>query len=192
MRFPKFSEVISSYVAVEQQDIAILESLLNYESVKKGTCLVEPGKSTDKMFFVLSGYLRTFRTLETAEEQVVHLSAPGCFITSINSFFLGAISKETLQAITDCEILYISKSDLEKLYSMDSKWQAFGRMLMEGILIGKEERIVDLLFLTAHEKYLKLIEQSPDIIQNVPVKYIASFIGIQPESLSRIRKTIEK
>jgi len=59
---------------------------------------------------------------------------------------------------------------------------------MEGFLIEKEQRIIDLLSLTAHEKYLKLIKNQPDIIQNVPVKYIASFIGVQPESLSRIRK----
>ena len=59
---------------------------------------------------------------------------------------------------------------------------------MESFLIEKEERIIDQLSLTAHDKYLKLLKDQPDIIQNVPMKYVASFIGIQPESLSRIRK----
>jgi hypothetical protein len=59
---------------------------------------------------------------------------------------------------------------------------------MEGFLVEKEERIIDQISLTAHDRYHKLMKNQPDIIQNVPVKYISSFIGIQPESLSRIRK----
>lgn len=79
---------------------------------------------------------------------------------------------------------------MEELYTTHPKWQQFGRELMEAFLIEKEERIIDQLSLTAQEKYAKLMQTTPDIIQNVPVKYIASFIGIQPESLSRIKKQI--
>jgi len=192
MSHSKLYDAVSSYITLEQQDAAVLKSLFKYASVTKGTSLIEAGKLTDKVFFTLSGYLRCFKMLDTAEELVVHLVGPGCAITTPSSFFLETKSTETLQAITDCELFYISKSDLEKLYSMDSKWQTFARKLMESTIIEKEERIIDQISLTAHERYLKLIQKHPDIVQNVPVKYIASYIGIQPESLSRIRKTIEK
>jgi CRP-like cAMP-binding protein len=132
--------------------------------------------------------LRYFKILDTEEELVIHFYVPSDFATSLNGFFLGKNSEETLQTITDCVFLYITKSDLEKLYATDGKWQIFGRKLMECLLIYEEERIIDQLSLSAHSRYLKLMKSQPDIIQNVPVKYIASFLGIQPESLSRIRK----
>jgi CRP-like cAMP-binding protein len=132
--------------------------------------------------------LRYFKTLDTGEELVIHLYAPNNFATSLNGFFLGKKSEEALQAITDCTFLSISKAALETLYNTACKWQTFGRKLMESFLIEKEERIIDQLSLSAMDRYLKLIKNQPDIIQNVPVKFIASFIGIQPESLSRIRK----
>ncbi|MDR0231007.1 MAG: Crp/Fnr family transcriptional regulator [Dysgonamonadaceae bacterium] len=188
MHYSTLYETTSNYISLEQKDIDLIKSLFKYESVAKGTSLVETGKPTDKVFFILSGYLRYFKTLDTTEELVIHLYAPNNFATSLNGFFLEQKSEETLQTITDCEILYISKSDLEKLYSTDCKWQTFGRKLMESFLIEKEERIIDQLSLTAQDQYQKLIKNQPEIIQNIPVKYIASFIGIQPESLSRIRK----
>lgn len=184
----KLCDIISNYIDLEQQDIDLIESLFKYKSATKGTFLIESGKQTDKVFFILSGYLRYFKIVDSAEELVIHLYAPNNFATSLNSFFLGKKSEEALQAITDCEYLYISKIDLEKLYATNNKWQSFGRKLMESFLIEKEERIIDQLSLTAQDRYLKLMKNQPDIIQNVPVKYIALFIGIQPESLSRIRK----
>jgi CRP-like cAMP-binding protein len=181
-------ELISSYISLEQKDIDLIKSLFKYISVTKATSLIEAGKPTDKLFFILSGYLRYFKILDTAEELIIHLCAPNSFTTSLNGFFLEKETEETLQTITDCEFLYISRVDLEKLYVTDHKWQFMGRKLMESFLIEKEERIIDQLSLSAHNRYLKLMKNQPDIVLNIPVKYVASFIGIQPESLSRIRK----
>lgn len=189
MHYSSLCHKISDFINLEQEDISLIESLFIYGSVAKGTALIESGKHTDKVFFILSGYLKYFKTIESGKQIIIHLYAPGNFATSLNSFFLGRLSDEVLQTITACEFLSISKSDLEKLYASDYKWQNFGRKLMENFLIEKEERIIDQLSLAAQDKYLKLLQRHPDIIQNVPVKFIASFIGIEPESLSRIRKT---
>ena len=188
MHYSKFIDIVSSYIELNQQDVGLIKSFFKYNSVAKGSLLIEYGKLADKALFIISGYLRYFKVIESGEELAIHLYAPNDFATSLNSFFLDKKSEETLQAITDCEFLSISKNDLEKLYAADYKWQIFGRKLMESFLIEKEERIIEQLSLTAHAKYLKLIKNQPDIVQNVSSKYIASFIGIQPESLSRIRK----
>ncbi|MDU1892173.1 MAG: Crp/Fnr family transcriptional regulator [Dysgonomonas sp.] len=189
MQYSKLYNIISSYIDLKQEDIDLIKSFFKYKTVTKGTTIIETGKSSDKAFFIISGYLKYFKIVESGEELIIHLYTPDNFAISLNSFFLGTIAEEALQAITDCELLYISRTDLEKLYSTGYKWHSFGRKLMEGALIEKEERIIDQLTLTAQDKYAKLLKNHPDIIQNVPVKYIASFIGIQPESLSRIRKT---
>ena len=166
MWYSKISNIISNYINLEQQDIALIKSFFKYEPVAKGTSLIEAEKPTDKVFFILSGYLRYFKVTDSGEELVIHLYAPNNFATSLNSFFLGKKPEEVLQTITDCELLYISKFDLEKLYSTNCKWQSFGRRLMESFLIEKEERIIDQLSLTAHDRYSKLIKNQPDIIQN--------------------------
>lgn len=188
MQYAKLIDKISNLISLEQQDLNLIKSLFKFESVAKGTSLIKIGEFTDKVFFVNLGYLKYSKIIDSGEELIIHLFAPNNFATSLNGFFLSKKSEEELHTITDCELLYISKDDLEKLYSISHKWQNFGRRLMESFLIEKEERIIDQLSLTAHDKYLKLLKDQPDIIQNVPMKYVASFIGIQPESLSRIRK----
>ena len=188
MQYHKLYAMISNYIKFEQKDKDLINSLFKYETVSKGTLLLETGKHTDRVFFIISGYMRYFKVIKTGEELIIHLFEPNNFATSVNSFFSEKKTEDTLQAITDCEYLYISKSDLEKLYSTNMKWQSFGRMLMESFLIEKEERIIDQLSLTAQDRYMKLMKSQPGIIKNIPIKYIASFIGIQPESLSRIRK----
>ena len=188
MNYSKLREIISNHISLEQQDFDLIASFFKFETAKKRTSLIQAGKPTDKLFFILSGYLKYFKMLDSGEELIIHLYAPNTFATALNGFFLGKPSEETLQTITDCEYLYITKSDLEKLYSTGYKWQNFGRKLTEIHLIEKETRIIDQLSLTAYDRYLKLRRNQPDIIQNVPGKYIASFLGIQPESLSRIRR----
>lgn len=188
MSFTKLYSKISNYINLEQEEKDLVKTFFKYDAVEKGTLLIEAGKQADKAYFILSGYLRYFKVAESGEELIVHIYAPDSFAVSLKSFFFGTKAEENLEAITDCEYLWISKDDLDKLYSTSHKWHSFGRKLLEDALVEKEERIIDQLSLTAQEKYLKLLENQPDIIQNVPIKYIASFIGIQPESLSRIRK----
>ncbi len=188
MHYSKLYNVISSFIDLEENDKELVKTFFKYGSIEKGGSLIEAGKPAEKAFFILSGYLKYFKMLESGEELIVHLYAPDNFAISLKSFFLGTKAEESLQAITDCEYLWVSKADMDNLYSTSYKWHSFGRKLLESALIEKEERVIDQLTLTAQDKYMKLLKRQPDIIQNVPVKYIASFIGIQPESLSRIRK----
>lgn len=181
---------VSRYIELDANDMVLIKSVFQHELIPKDRPIIEAAKITDKAYFVISGYLKYYKLLDTGEELSIHLYAPNDFATSLRGFFLGEKSKETLETITECELFSISKSDLERLYSSSKKWQVFGRKLMESFLIEKEERIIDQISLTAQERYLKLLETHPEIIQNVPVKQIASFIGIKPESLSRIRKHI--
>ena len=117
--------------------------------------------------------MKYFKFVDSGAEIIIHLYSPNSFATSLSSFFLGKKSEEVLQAITDCEFFYITKDDLARLYSLDYKWHYLGMKITESALIEKEERIIEQLSLNAQDKYLKLIERHPDIIQNVPIKYIA-------------------
>lgn len=188
MLYSKLYEKVSNLIDIEEEDKELLKALFKYESIERGESLIEVGENADKAFFILSGYLKYFKMTDSAEEIIVHIYSPDNFAISLKSFFLGTKAEESLQTITACEYLWITKYNLDKLYSISNKWHTFGRKLLESALIEKEERVIDQLTLTGQDKYIKLLENHPDILQNVPVKYIASWIGIKPESLSRIRR----
>lgn len=181
---------ISEIISLNKEDNELIEKFFKPLKVAKNVSLIELGKTVRDAFFINSGYIRYYKFLDSGEELIVHLYAPNNFATSLNSFFLGSPSDEIMQTLTECDLLIITKDDLEKLYSTNQKWQYFGRKLMEGFLIEKEQRIIDQISLTGQEKYLKLFETNSDIIQNVRVKHLASFLGLQPESLSRIKNKL--
>jgi CRP/FNR family transcriptional regulator, anaerobic regulatory protein len=186
--YERLINTISNLTGLQNGDISIIKSVFKPRSVKKGSILVDKGNYANIAFFINSGHLRYYKVIETGEEQTIHLLSPGQFAAAFCGFVTNTKSEETLHAITDSELLLITKNDLEELYGIDIKWQIFGRKLMETLLVEKEKRIIDQLSLTAQERYTKLLEINPSLIQNVPIQYIASYIGIQPESLSRIRK----
>lgn len=190
MSFLQLKKKISEIISLNQEDQELIETFFKHKKVEKNISLIEFGKPIGEAYFINTGYLRYYKTLDSGEELIIHLYAPNNFATSLNGFFSGSLSDEIMQTLTDCDLLYISKDDLEKMYSTSQKWQYFGRKLMEKFLIEKEQRIIDQLSLTGQQRYLKLLETNKDIIQHVQVKYLASFLGLQPESLSRIKKQI--
>ena len=181
---------ISNLIQLQNDDINLIKSLFKERYVKRNTVLIDKGKFSNFVYYINSGYLRYYKIIETGEEQTIHLLASGEFAASFCSFVCSTTSEETLHTLTDSDLLCISKNDLEKLYSIDIRWQIFGRKLMESLLLEKEKRIINQLSLTAQERYVNLIKANPSLVQNVPIQYLASYIGIKPESLSRIRKQI--
>jgi CRP/FNR family transcriptional regulator, anaerobic regulatory protein len=188
--YEKLIDTISNLIELQDDDLSIIKSLFKPHEVNKDSILIDKGEYSYMAFFINSGYLRYFKVIETGEEQTIHLLSPGQFAASFCGFVTNTKSEETLHTITDSELLVVTKNDLEKLYNTDTKWQIFGRKLMEILLLEKEKRIIDQLSLSAQARYTKLMEVNPSLIQNCPIQYIASYIGIQPESLSRIRKQI--
>jgi CRP/FNR family transcriptional regulator, anaerobic regulatory protein len=182
-------KIIGSYIQLNDDDLSYVRSLFKYQCVKKGGILINLNDISDKAFFINSGYLRYYKFVDEGEI-TIHLFGPSDFGASFCGFISGEKSNEILESVTDSELLYIEKSGLELLYNSDIKWQLFGRRLMEDLLVTKEKRLIDQISLTAEQRYIKLLKNNPLLVQQVPVQYIASYIGVQPESLSRIRRKI--
>jgi CRP-like cAMP-binding protein len=156
---------------------------------KKGEILVNEGKIAKHLYFVLSGYARVFH-FEKGIEITNHLASENLFITAYNSFTTKSPAEETVQAISDCALLRISKENLDLLYKQSHNMALFGILMSDRYLVFNNQRAKDLITLTAKEKYLKLLYEEPHILQNVPLQYISSYIGIEPQTLSRIRREI--
>jgi CRP/FNR family transcriptional regulator, anaerobic regulatory protein len=175
---------------LDPEEANLLGSIFIYQAVKKDAILINRGDIANRAYFVNSGYLRYYTHMSDGSEQTIHLISPGEFGTAFYSYVNNSPSNDILEAVTDAEVLVVDKNALEQVYAANIRSQEFGRRLMESLLLEKEMRLINLLSLTAQERYIKLMETNPGMIQNVPVQFIASYIGIQPESLSRIRKQV--
>ena len=185
----KLLELFADLVKIDRFDIDLATKLFEPIVTTKGQILVEENKIAKHLYFINSGFIRVYY-LHDGAEVTNHINCPPGFITSLNSFITETKSHEFVECVTNCNLLSITKKDLDTLYQHSQRWAEVGRVIYEQALAYNEQRTKDIITLSADQRYLKLMSQHPDIIQNVPLQYIASFIGIKPESLSRIRKQI--
>ena len=187
------TELLINYVStlfdISENDIGLLTHFFKASNFQKGAILEKENSVAQKLYFIRNGFIGTFST-EDGIEITTQIVGENNFTTGFNSFVSGVFSKENIQCITNCEVLYITKSDYETLTKESTIWSAFCKQVYEKAIVFNQQRTTDLLTLSAEKRYLKLLTEQPEIIQNVPIQYIASYIGIKPESLSRIRKKI--
>lgn len=163
-----------------------------FEPVKfsRNTIIEEAGKIPGYLYYIVSGYLRLFYTDQNGNEVTTHINCPPGFFTSYSHFINETISEDYVECITDCELLRITKKNLDNLVKESQSMKDFSISVFQQSIAYNENRSRELSVLNAEERYLKLIKDYPEIIQNVPIQYIASFLGMKPESLSRIRRKI--
>jgi CRP-like cAMP-binding protein len=180
---------ISNLVDITDNDIKLLTHFFKPTNFSRGTILEKEDKIAQKLYFVRSGFIRSF-FIKDGIEITTQIVGENKFITSFNSFTSGITSKENIQCISNCEVFYIAKSDYEILTKESIFWGTFCRQIYEKVIVHNQQRTIDFIALSAEKRYLKLLDEQPEIIQNVSIQFIASYIGIKPESLSRIRKKI--
>lgn len=154
---------------------------------KKNDFLLREGHTSTNYFLLLEGYVRIFYRSENGEDVTIDLLGKGEFASSMYSILKKAPSFEDIQCLTDCLICQISEASFEALAAENPAWTQLGMKCLQSALLKKEERILTFGKLKGKERYAKLMAERPDIISHVPVRYVASFIGVKPESLSRIR-----
>lgn len=156
----------------------------------KNRILEEEGKIPGYLYFVVSGFVRLFHYNDKGDEITTHLNCPPGFITSYSNFVNQTRSDENLESITECELLRITKADLDLLIQKSPTFKDFSILVFQQSLSYNEARARELATLSAEQRYLKLMNENPEVLQHVPMQYIASFLGMNPKSLSRIRKQI--
>jgi CRP-like cAMP-binding protein len=168
-------------------DVAAIRPHVHFYDKKKKDLLVKEGDISADYFLILEGYVRVFYRAENGVEVTVDILRRGEFASSMYSILKKAPSFENIQCLTDCIVCKISEASFEALATKDPAWIQLGMNSLKAALLKKEERILTFGKLKGRERYAKLMEERPDIIKNVPVQYVASYIGVKPESLSRIR-----
>lgn len=166
-------------------------SFLKQNSYKKNEIVKEANKTERQLNIITAGSAGIFLWKENATV-CLDLCYENEFFGDYMSFLTQKPSDLFTQAIEPTEMLSISYADLNKLYQNAQISMHIGRAAAESLFIHKQTQQIDLLMLTAEECYVKLLNRQPEIVQRTPKKYIASYLGITPESFSRIRKKITR
>lgn len=181
---------ITAITSFSENELEKIASCFEYENYKAKEYLSEMGKISNRIFFILNGLARVYY-LKDGKEITTYLSCDDGFIASYSSFINQTQSFENIQCIEDCEVLSITFEKMQFLYNEIPNWEHVGRILAEQNYLCMADRVLKLQMIPAKEKYLTFLASAPaKIIQRTPLIYIASFLGITPESLSRIRQDI--
>lgn len=186
----KFIEQITQQVTLSSLEKDMCQHHLEPVKFPKNHIIEEEGKVPAYLYFVVSGFVRLFHYNDKGDEITTHINCPPGFITSFVNFNNQTRSDENLECITDCELLRIDKRNLDLLIEQSPAFKDFSIYVFQQSLSYNEKRAKELATLTAEKRYLKLIAEQPELLHNVPMQYIASFLGMNPKSLSRIRKRI--
>ena len=183
-------EFITKYVTLSDIELEDITGKFKSKVVKKNNYLLREGDTCKDLVFVQKGCLRLYY-LNDEIEVSVWFAFPQSSAIEIYSFISENPSNYFLQAIEDSEVLYLPKTELNKLYQYQPKMQEMMRNFWEDVILNLIDRFTALQKDSAEKRYLDLLGK-PSYLETIPQKYLASFIGVTPTSLSRIRKQIIK
>lgn len=157
-------------------------------SLQKGQALIQAGQICQHIAWLSQGRLRVFYYADNDQEITCYFGNPDQFISSYSSYLTQTPTKENIEAIEDCELITLFREDVETLSEAIPKIHIFRRIIAENLFLMMERRIAMLQSQSAQERYEALILNHPEWILNIPLQYTASFLGITPQHLSRLRK----
>jgi CRP-like cAMP-binding protein len=180
---------IRSYVPVSSHDEEIIRRLFHEKTFKKGDHLLEAGNVCRYITFIKTGLVRYYINSD-GEQQTNYFNKENEFVCDYMSFLPQIPSNVNIQALEDTTVYVISFNDMQQFYSTVEHGERFGRLGIEQVFINVISQVVSLYTDPPDVRYHKFISNFTDIGQRIPQYYIASYVGIKPQSLSRIRKRI--
>ncbi|URC11688.1 Crp/Fnr family transcriptional regulator [Flavobacterium sp. B183] len=188
----KLLNLISKKILLTKHEEELCRKYFEPVLFSKNQIIEDEGQVPKYLYFVVSGFIRLFYYNNLGDEVTTHINCPPGFFASYSNFINHTKSNENVACITECKLLRITKIDLDFLIQRSVAFKDFSIWVFEQSLTYNENRSKDLATLTAEQRYKKLINNYPEIVYHVPLQYIASFLGMNPKSLSRIRKQMIK
>jgi len=185
--FEKINNNLRKYQTFENDEFELFNSLLEYREVSKKVILYESGEVHDSLSYVLQGAFKAYIVNEKGNEIVFHFPIEDWWVCDINSFYFGEPATIQFETIEDCKLLSINASNMAMLKEKNHKFEIAFNNLLKRYIVSIQKKYFDLLSLTANERYNVFINQYPSLVQRVPLKSIASYLGITPEFLSKMR-----
>lgn len=184
-----FKQAVNNITQLQDQELQLLESITFSKVFQQNEFVLKQDSIGKDIYFVRKGMVRIYYH-KNGRDITEWFAYDNQFCFSIISYFNEVPSKLNIQCIEDCEVIFIPKYKLFKLADINLKIGKFYREMLVGSLIGSQTRMESIQFETALQRYESLMKNNPEIIQRAPLKYIASFLGISFETLSRVRAQV--
>jgi CRP/FNR family transcriptional regulator, anaerobic regulatory protein len=178
---------IARFVTLTPQEQESFLSKIETKHYKAKTMILQPGEICKHSYFVNSGLLRNFNINDNIVEHVLSFACEGWWIGDMYSLLSQKPGHLLIEVLEDSEVVLLSKENQEQLYHDIPKLERFFRILTENSLVANQERLMDNLSLSAEERFDKFCKRYPALIQRVPQKQIASYIGVTPEFFSKMK-----
>lgn len=180
---------LSQFIALDKSEQDYFITKLVVRQYKKKEIILQQGDLCKYAYFINYGCLRYYYNIEGKENTAQFFFENGWY-TDYESFLTGKPTQQNIETLEKSQMLLLSGKDLQQLYIDIPKFERFGRLMAENAFLGVRHRSEMLENQTAEERYLTLMKERPKVFERVPQHYIASYLGIKPQSLSRIRKRI--
>lgn len=180
---------ISAYFDTNADRSIKIAELFTEEKLDRNAFHTTIGSRFGQLSFVKSGYLRVYRQADK-KEVTQWISSPSEFITDLNSLMFDQPARWNIQALTDCEIYTMDHSTYKNIKEHIENWPEIEKLFIAKCFMTIEDRVFGFISMSAEERYEFLCEAKPELIQHIPLQYLASMLGMTPETLSRIRKKI--
>lgn len=180
---------IRSYANVSEEDMEFCLQFYRKEIYQKGEFLLKPSDYSKDFYFVDKGCV-SYYTEEKGEVRIMEFFTEGYFFNDLYAYIQETPSNAYLKALEDTSVYVISKKDVQKVFDRSHQFERFGRLSMQRTFVINFQRVNQLKTLSNQERYLRLLEKRPDLFQRVPQYLIASYLGITPVGLSKIRKRL--
>lgn len=181
---------IAKHISLTPEEQQQLIAVLALKKVKKKQFLYQEGDISKQAIFVIAGCLRSYSIDKNGFEHVLQFAPSGWWIGDMRSMITQQPGTLYIDAVDESEIILIQKIDLEKLYTTIPKLERFFRILAENSLATYQHRLIDNLSLSALERYNNFCTRYPSLIENLPQKQVAAYIGVTPEFLSKMLNKI--
>ncbi len=190
MECETFQSYIMNRGGVTQSQFNELTPFLRSEAFSKGEVLLQQGETCKASMFVEKGLLRAYTLDESGKEHIVQFAPENWFIGDRGSIYFNDPSYFIIDSIEDAEVVFITDEFIEKASELSTSFRKFNKKLLHNHIQHLQKRIDLLLGASAEKRYLNFIKLYPDLLLRVPQWMIASYLGITPESLSRVRKSL--
>jgi len=191
IEFEQYAIWLSQISYLSEEDLALFHNKLNIKKIKKNEYILTEGQVCKELGFIISGGFRVFY-ISNEKEANVEFAFENQFIMDYDSFITNKPSKYYIQALESSALISFNQEALITAYDKSKNWERFGRIVTGMFFKRAMQRLESFLFMTGEERYHLLLEKEPKVLERVPLFHIASYLGIERESLSRIRKNISK
>lgn len=175
------------FIRLDEAEGTFFLSLLQEQNLPRKSFLLREGEICELSAFVLSGCLRAYSVDENGVEHILQFAPQNWWITDMFSFLSGKPAHLNIDAIEDAKVLVLSKSNQELLYEKVPKFERYFRVLIQNSTVASRQRVLDNLELSAKERFAKFCKTYPSLINSLPQKQIAAYIGVTPEFMSKMK-----